>query len=99
MPGLFDKQDVIFLWDGRVLNTHPEGSCSGEFCSVHNPSEHPLDTAPLNWREDRYLMERICPHGIGHPDPDDLTHKRSRLSEETYKRYAFEVHGCDGCCA
>jgi hypothetical protein len=39
---------------------------------------------PQNWRGDRYLIERICPHGVGHPDPDDL-------NPDT-------VHGCDGCC-
>jgi hypothetical protein len=30
-------------------------------------------------------MERICPHGVGHPDPDDV------FATDT-------VHGCDGCC-
>jgi hypothetical protein len=39
---------------------------------------------PQNWREDRGIMERICPHGIGHPDPDDPT--------------TDKIHGCDGCC-
>lgn len=31
-------------------------------------------------------MERICPHGVGHPDPDCMYAKRDT------------VHGCDGCC-
>lgn len=34
-------------------------------------------------------MERICKHGIGHPDPDDLKVQSS---------WAEGVHGCDGCC-
>jgi hypothetical protein len=34
-------------------------------------------------------MERICDHGIGHPDPDDI-----RVRE----RWDEGVHGCDGCC-
>lgn len=39
---------------------------------------------PQHWRGDRHLMERICPHGVGHPDPDDIN--------------PDGVHGCDGCC-
>jgi hypothetical protein len=33
-------------------------------------------------------MERVCPHGVGHPDPDDIN---VILGPE-------KVHGCDGCC-
>jgi hypothetical protein len=33
-------------------------------------------------------MERICEHGIGHPDPDQI------MRDE-----AGWVHGCDGCCS
>lgn len=38
-----------------------------------------------NWRDDRKSMERICSHGVGHPDPDCLNLDR--------------MHGCDGCCS
>lgn len=43
-------------------------------------------------------MERICPHGIGHPDPDDIAFKRNRprFGEDMAK--ADSIHGCDGCC-
>jgi len=47
----------------------------------------------LNWRSDRRLMERVCPHGIGHPDPDDVAYRVSRGEPAT-----VAVHGCDGCC-
>lgn len=80
-----------------VLEAHGPTRCSGEHCCIHHPSSHPLDTAPLNWRADRCLMERICPHGVGHPDPDDLDHKRRTLGD-AYEGYAFDSHGCDGCC-
>lgn len=80
---------------GRV---HPESKCEGEACCVHHPSDHPLATAPLNWRADRWLMERICKHGVGHPDPDDIAFKQRIMTPADYKRYAFESHGCDGCC-
>lgn len=38
-------------------------------------------------------------HEIGHPDPDDLVFLRRRLGEDRYRRYALDIHGCDGCCA
>ena len=47
---------------------------------------------PLNWRDDTGVMERICPHGVGHPDPDDAAHN-IRIGH-AYKT----IHGCDGCC-
>lgn len=47
---------------------------------------------PLNWRADRGVMERICPHGVGHPDPDAAAHYQ-RIGEEHRT-----IHGCDGCC-
>lgn len=71
------------------VRTHKPGRCNGERCSIHNPSDHPLKDAPQVWRPDRGIVERMCPHGIGHPDPDDLT-----VREEP----GGFVHGCDGCC-
>jgi len=85
--------DVIALHDGRILEVHPPAKCAGNACCIHRPSDHPLRTAPLNWRDERQIMERICPHGIGHPDPDDLTF---RLARGTL--FGAGVHGCDGCC-
>lgn len=95
---LFGHNDFVFTLDGNGLRTHSESRCVGDFCCVHNPSDHPLRHAQLNWRADRYLMERICTHGIGHPDPDDLAYKRRQMSSDEYNNYAFGVHGCDGCC-
>ncbi len=80
-----------------ILKTHGPSACSGEFCCIHNPSDHPLRDAPLNWRGDRGFMERICAHDIGHPDPDSLAHLQ-RVLGDAYEGYAFGVHGCDGCC-
>lgn len=95
---LFDAKDLIFLHGGDALQTHAPARCEGDACCIHNPSSHPLDKAPLNWRADRYLMERICSHGVGHPDPDDLAHKKRRMAPTDYDGYTFGVHGCDGCC-
>lgn len=74
---------------GQSLLVHNKSDCKGNFCVIHNPSEHSMKDFPTHWRSDRYLMERICPHGIGHPDPDDLAYKM--LKHEG-------IHGCDGCC-
>lgn len=80
---------------GEILIAHDDGQCAGEHCCLHHPSNHALNTAPLNWRADIGLMERICPHGIGHPDPDDLEYK----SSQGLDAQSLAIHGCDGCCA
>lgn len=46
----------------------------------------------MNWRDDTKVMERICAHGVGHPDPD------ARAFAERQGDAWFGVHGCDGCC-
>lgn len=76
---------------------HDQEACAGEFCTIHNPSDHPLKDAPAQLRGDRApLMERVCPHGIGHPDPDSLAF----IERVWPNRTAFYegIHGCDGCC-
>lgn len=91
-----DQRDGYFLPEGYVMRTHPQSRCAGDICSVHNPSDHPLKDAPRNWRSDRGLMERICPHGIGHSDPDHVDFiRRTRGDDEAY---SHSIHGCDGCC-
>lgn len=81
---------------GQKLLVHSKENCHGEFCVIHNPSNHAMKGFPTYWRADRSLMERICPHGIGHPDPDDLAFKKTVMTEIGYKYEG--VHGCDGCC-
>jgi hypothetical protein len=53
-----------------------------------------VERAPLVWREDRspQILERMCTHGIGHPDFDSAAYLDS-IGQATLK-----VHGCDGCC-
>ena len=48
---------------------------------------------PLVRRPDLPMMERLCPHGIGHPDPDDLAWQAQQ------GRAHLAAHACDGCCA
>lgn len=77
---------------GQHVGVHDECNCRGAHCVVHNPSMHSMREWPTHWRSDRYLMERICTHGIGHPDPDHINHLPLAL------RAVEGVHGCDGCC-
>lgn len=84
-----------FATGGTVLtNVHAATACAGRACALHAPSDHPMAGWPLNWRSDRRLMERVCSHGVGHPDPDDVAYRVSRGEPAT-----VAVHGCDGCCA
>lgn len=77
------------------VSVHDKSQCSGEFCCIHRPSDHPLKDAPLNWRADLRIMERLCECGVGHPDKDGMDHLM-RVDPESAKWAG--VHGCDGCC-
>ena len=82
---------------GSRLLVHAEKpDCHEHNCVIHNPSKHSMNQFPLHWRGDRGLMERICPHGIGHPDPDDLAFKERTRGKDHAS--AESIHGCDGCC-
>lgn len=71
-----------------LTNVHDRSLCAGEFCTIHNRSDHHMREWPQHWRSDRGIMERICPHGVGHPDPDS-----------PFPRVSVDwTHGCDGCC-
>jgi hypothetical protein len=91
-----------------LMNVHPAEACAGEFCCIHNPSPHHMVTWPLNWRADRGIMERICPHGTGHPDPDCSAYRKRayeargpRFDEDGWEIDGWDsgVHGCEGCCS
>lgn len=72
---------------------HPKEGCAGTNCCIHNPSMHAMIEEPMLYRTDRGLVERICSHGIGHPDPD------SALWLKTITKQDQDIHGCDGCCS
>lgn len=86
-----------------VVVVHGISKCGAELvegthCPIHKPSEHSLNDRPMYWRGDRGFMERLCDHGIGHPDPDSLDFLRRAIGKEEYKQDVAGVHGCDGCC-
>lgn len=82
-----DRPDTFLTSTGQTItNVHPPERCDGMVCVVHNPSNHHMAAWPLHWRNDRRIFERLCEHGVGHPDPDCLYDEIE------------SVHGCDGCC-
>lgn len=95
---ILEQDPLTGFWtqgpDGWFLNNvHDIHACSGRGCAIHNhPSEHNLKDAPMNWRDDRGILERICKHGVGHPDHDSAAYL------ESIGQGVQNVHGCDGCC-
>lgn len=79
----------------RLLRCHPASECEGHPCPLHNRTDHSMRSFPQHWRGDRALMERTCPHGIGHPDPDQWDYL-VRVRGRNHAAAEF-VHGCDGC--
>jgi hypothetical protein len=74
-----------------VFGVHEDDQCAGDYCTIHKNSDHRMRDFKQLWRDDRAIMERVCEHDVGHPDPDDI-----KLHGENAKAEA--VHGCDGCC-
>jgi hypothetical protein len=79
-----DETTWIDDYNHVIVKVHREFQCEHRNCPLHNPSNHIMLGFPQRWRNDRHMMERMCSHGIGHPDPDDIT--------------IDKTHGCDGCC-
>lgn len=80
--------ELFITGTGQVVRVHPVASCDAP-CPIHAPTAHRMRDYPTHYRADRGIMERVCPHGVGHPDPDDI---RIRTGGDP------GVHGCDGCC-
>lgn len=72
----------------KLFDVHEQWQCLGNYCTIHKPSDHLMRGMKQRWRSDRALMERVCEHGVGHPDPDEIGLEESGRG----------VHGCDGCC-
>lgn len=81
--------------DTQLTNVHAETADCADGCMIHNPSVESIanrDQWPYAWRPYKHVMERACPHGIGHPDPDEANYQR-RIGRDY-----MNIHGCDGCC-
>lgn len=83
----------------RNLKTHARRDCLGQHCVIHSPSGHHMANWNINIRLDKHaLAERLCPHGVGHPDPDSLAFYERVWLDKMFAQYALGLHGCDGCC-
>ena len=83
-------------WWRKFTGLHDPALCEGRVCPVHNPTRHHLRGMPRHWRADRGFLERVCEHGVGHPDPDQIAAWRALYGPRGAE--ASAVHGCDGCC-
>ena len=88
-------EEAWSLSGGEVLpKAHPHApDCDKHGCVIHNPSKHCTDDLPQHFRSDTGLMERICPHGTGHPDPDSVAYF---LRQDPKKNSWVGIHGCCG---
>ncbi len=93
------SEEVIACAWIHLSNVHSMDQCQKDGdqpCVIHNPTPHHMRFWNLHWRNDRGIFERICPHGIGHPDPDQFAFWKKLHGEGMG---AEAVHGCDGCCS
>lgn len=84
----------------KGVDIHTQEMCDGSPCPFHNPSDHHMVDWTMNVRLDGFsygLVERLCPHGIGHPDPDSVAWKEAHPRKGSAGTWG--VHGCDGCCS
>lgn len=95
-PDPDDMVEEYYAKDVGRIQIHSRRLCEGRPCVFHNPSDHHMRHLKRNIRYDRAycLVERICPHGVGHPDPDSLAFVAAKTDS-----YA-SIHGCCGkrCC-
>jgi len=91
------RKETVALDDGVTLtNVHNRLACEGEYCSIHHPSDHPLNKMPRKFKDG--IVMRVCSHGVNHPDPDALAWAQ-RTFGAAYADTLTE-HGCCGsrCC-
>lgn len=79
--------------DLRLSRTHPDSDCADQSaCPLHKPSAHHMRGWVVIWRHDSGILERLCSHGVGHPDPD-----QAEFWIKTGTHH-YGLHGCCGCC-
>lgn len=91
---LFDKPRYeTHEMDGVNVLTHVVERCQGRNCVVHNPSDHHMRGWPKRFHQPSQQTSRVCKHGLGHPDPDDVAY----WQQIAHRRISTK-HECDGCC-
>lgn len=84
---------------GNGGRTHTKEQCKAsrkagapKGCVLHKPTIHKLTGARQVLRSST-LIEDLCSHGVGHPNPDSAAYLNWR-DKVTH----WDIHGCDGCC-
>lgn len=80
---------VILSGGQKIVGVHNPTQCIGEFCTIHNPSDHGMHSWPQVMGSGA-VMYRVCPCNNVHVDPDDpaaLPLPSGHCRPE-----------CDGCC-
>lgn len=96
-------QDYTDDYGNRIIHVHaPTKECFERGCTIHNHSEAAKKQGKQLWRHDRQMFERVCEHGVGQPDYDQITFwsilvERGIKSQEWFN--AEMVHGACGECA
>ena len=96
MSLLDTRLDSYFARGGRV---HSKAQCKvtrkaggPKNCVLHRPTIHRLTGSPQILRTSG-LIEDLCIHGVGHPNPDSVAYYRWSTGDDYWG-----IHGCDGCC-
>lgn len=98
VPGRFTDSVTGGVVVEGMPYVHKPWKCDGEPCPFHNPSDHHMKAWEWVIRIEKVgLVERTCPHGIGHPDPDSIWYFH-RFADDWEHLEWLEDHGCDGCC-
>lgn len=92
-PRILSNSSIQLNERDIIQGVHHKENCTG-YCYIHNKSKHPLRHNPLKINLENGLLERICEHGIGHPDIDYLNAREESGEDITF----MGVHSCDGCC-
>lgn len=81
-----------------IFGVHAKtAECEQHGCTVHNPTDPHHPTWPTRWSREHNAFMRVCPHGVQHPDQDEVAWRRRHRSEWDVER-ALD-HECDGCCS
>lgn len=82
---------------GSAWAFHGPGICTGRACPIHRPSGHHMRDWPLLLpiTAGDLVLERACPHGVAHPDPDSAA--QAEALDQTHIG-EHRLHACDGCC-
>ncbi len=96
MPDLYFRNDGAVLVKNKhshfiMAHVHDADSCEAP-CVIHTPSDHHMRDWDLAFFNS--TLDRVCPHGYGHPDPDSVEFARKHHPEQTFEPHTH----CDGCC-